>query len=253
MRNSLKIFCLSIAIFFIQDKASAEEAKLINPSGCTSKIGNGGNYYSRVTGKLAGKCEGGGLAPFLKNNMIVFSAPKKTEDSVLATYLKDRTELAFNRNLIQYDKDYIFDFYVEVDKNSDITNEFFYLMQIWQSPEYSPIFGLRIDRGTQSRGAFVIRNNNDHLAGKRLVRVDLGHGLKHYRIYMNFGKDLNSHIKIYEDSNLITDWSGTVGYPIEKSTNKSELLILKFGLYKGTEHNKSFKVYFKDVTLKSLN
>ncbi|TCM68377.1 hypothetical protein EC844_10580 [Acinetobacter calcoaceticus] len=248
--NSITFGFCAIIFLLCGDTAFAETPRIENPSGCASKIGNGGNYYSVATGRLSGKCQGSGLTPSLNGDVIVFSAPSTESQLIkLSKNTNDRSELAFSRNLIQYNKDYIFDFKVQVDPNSSVTDNFFYLMQIWQSPEYSPIFGLRIDRGTQAVGAFVIRNKENHIAGKRLVRVEMSSKLKNYRIYMNFGKNLNSHIRIYEDSRLISDWSGDVGYLSEKSGNRNNSLILKFGLYKGPEPSKNFKIYFKDVTL----
>lgn len=228
----------------------ASNPAIIDASKCSSKMGEGGNYHSKQT-KLAGKCEGNALAPIIRNDRIVFSVP--SQNSVIRQKSNDRTELAFTKTPIQFNKNYLIDFKVQIDPKSDITNNFYYVMQIWQSPEYSPIFGLRVDRGTKARGAFVIRNEQDHLAGKRIARVDLASKEKHYQIYLNINDNLTGKIKISENSKIIVDWDGLIGYPIENSSNKSRLLIMKFGLYKGPEPEKNFKVSFKDVALKQMD
>lgn len=244
---------IPLIVLFTSCNTIAVSPEIKDAFKCSSKMGQGGNYYSKEVGKLAGKCEGQALPPILVNDTIVFSVPKKTDYSKLYIKSNDRTELAFTGERIKYNQDYLIDFKVQVDPNSDITNEFFYVMQIWQSPEYSPIFGLRVDRGTKSRGAFVIRNEEDSLAGKRLVRVNLESQLQHYQIYMNIGKDMRSKIRVYENLRLISKYDGLVGYPVDNSQNQNGLLIMKFGLYKGPEPSKSFKVTFKDVSLKLLD
>lgn len=252
MHFKYKTFC-ALLVLLSSNCLFASPSKIDNASNCSSKMGNGGNYYSDATGKLSGKCEGDGLAPTLTNDKIIFSVQSESDALIKKPHIKDRTELAFTENRIQYNKDYVFDFKVQIDPNSDATNDFYYVMQVWEGPEYSPIFGLRIDRGTKDSGAFIVRNEQDSVAGKRLVGVSLGSKLQHYQVHMNIGKDLNSKIKIYENSNVIADWSGKIGYPSEMSSNKPNSLMLKFGIYKGSEPTKNFKVYFKDVTLNSIN
>jgi len=254
MNMYLKRSALCAAAFlFFGEFAIASQPRIENASECSEKMGSGGNYYSESTGKLSGKCEGDGLAPVIEDGLIVFSVPSKSSEAIPISHIKDRSELAFTAKKIKYDTSYVLDFKVQIDPKADVTNDFFYVMQVWQSPEYAPIFGLRVDRGTKSRGAFVIRNEQDSVAGKRLIRTDLSSSLKHYRVYMNIGEGLNSRIKIYEDSKVITNWSGKMGYPRETSSNNPDSLVLKFGLYKGSEPDKNFKVYFKDVTLMEMD
>ncbi len=241
------ILCLTLSPF-----SMIRASEIVSPEKCSEVIGSGGNYISKNNGKLSGKCQGNVIAPKVVNDAIVFSVPAEPEQFKLSSYFStkknksDRVELTFANPKIVFGHEYQIDFKLKVLPDSDITNESFYLLQLWQAPQYSPIFGLRMKRGTNDRATFMIRNPENHIAGKNLVNVKLGGEWQNFRVNFKITKEMKGEILIYQNNKQILNWAGNMGYPEDRNDIDSKLR-LKFGMYKFHEPHKKFNISFKDM------
>lgn len=242
-------------------------SKILNADECSEKIGNGGNYISKNNGRLSGKCEGNAIAPELEEDAIIFSVLSENlsadksintkeliNKSVSINSIKkvnDRVELTFLKPDIIFGKTYEFNFKLKVFSDSDVTNYSFYLLQIWQAPQYSPIFGLRMKRGTNDRATFMIRNFKYSVAGENLLNIKLSQEWKKIKIYFQINADMQGKINIFENNKKVLSWAGAIGY--KSYNNIKPNFRLKFGIYKHQEPSKTFKIAYKDILFKEIN
>lgn len=247
--------------------SQAYALEILNAEGCSEKIGNGGNYISESNGRLSGKCQGNAIAPKLEGGAVIFAVPAEkslveklsnTRKSV-SNYasindnkqVNDRVELTFANPKIKFGKTYELNFKLKVFPDSDITNQSFYLLQIWQAPQYSPIFGLRMKRGSSDQAAFMIRNPENSIAGKNLVNVKLSPQWKNFKVNFQINSDMQGKIIISENNKEVLNWKGAMGYP--EDGNIEPNFRLKFGVYKYQEPSKNFRIAYKDINFKQTN
>ncbi|MCH7315727.1 heparin lyase I family protein [Acinetobacter sp. ANC 3882] len=260
------IFKRFVLILIACQFSQAYALEILNADGCSEKIGNGGNYISESNGRLSGKCQGNAIAPKLERDAVVFAVPAEkplvgkfsnTRKAMMNSasvadnkQVNDRVELTFANPKIKFGKSYEINFKLKVFPDSDITNESFYLLQIWQAPQYSPIFGLRMKRGSSDQAAFMIRNPQNSIAGKNLVNVKLSPQWKKFKVNFQITSDMQGKIIIFENNKEILNWTGAMGYP--ENSNAEPNFRLKFGVYKYQEPSKNFRIAYKDINFKEI-
>lgn len=234
-------------LFIISIVSNLNAAIIENYRLCSSKIGNGANLISYLDDNLLGKCQGYVLPPSYSRGIITFQTLNYNS---ISNRVVDRTELAFVKNTIQLNKVYNISFDVKIDKNSDNTDTWFYIFQLWQNKELPPIFSGRISRGSSNNLAFVIRNPENHQAGKVISRINLSDKEWYsFSIKLFIGSDSNSFLNIYKDNTHFLSWNGNIGYPLIFPYKDFRF---KFGIYKEHENNKKFKILFKNVKITML-
>ncbi|USA52758.1 heparin lyase I family protein [Acinetobacter sp. C32I] len=235
------IFLIGLSNFSFADS-------IVDSNLCSSKIGRGGNLISEQNGFLYGKCQGKVSAPSSSNKILTFQTAAQTKESVVSSKKSvDRSELAFVNKPILVGQTYNINYDIKIDRSSDITNTWFYVMQLWQNEKLPPVFSGRISRGTSKNLAFVVRNPDVHVTGAVIKRLDLPQDdWTNFSIKILIDSDYIGHINILKNGEQFVNWEGKLGYPSIQPSNQFRL---KFGMYKEHEQNKDFKVYFRNIKL----
>lgn len=250
MRSALLVLSLA-AISASAGAQSIPEAnsRILNGSDCSAIIGSGGNLQLPSGEMLQGKCEGSGSAPRLteEGRVLEFAV-----HGYRAT-VKDRTELAFTdkNSRFHYGRQYAVSFDVAIAKSSAVTNDFFYVAQFWQNPSKPPIAGLRIDRGHSHRGKIMARGDGSSPGGRPVTDIDLtpGEWVKvAMRVMVKPGD--GSCIGASINGRTESEWCGSIGYRSE--AQEKSFFRFKFGIYKGSEPGKDYKVRFRNISIRDL-
>ncbi|MGJ8514018.1 heparin lyase I family protein [Carnimonas bestiolae] len=212
---------------YAQADAPSQPYQLKNAARCAPHIGRGGNleghgiYYK-------GKCEGNGEPPSLDGgNVLEFKASGNEERKT------DRSELAATLNQMQLGKQYYISVKMRIPKETSVTNDFFYVMQFWQGPNFSPLAGIRITRGT-SHGGMLMARDKKYPRGHSVAKIDFSDGKwKNLIIGIRVKKNGRGAMQLYDTHARLAQWNGRLGY----SSDKRALSIyrLKFGIYKAAE------------------
>lgn len=213
-----------------------------NAGSCSAVIGRGGNLN---VGKqvLLGKCEGNGQPVKVETGQaggktLSFSVKKGRVSK------KDRAELAAVQSRLNFNKDEFVGFEILIPKNSDITNSWFYMVQFWQGANHSPIAGLRMSRGYSHRAQLMFRGEGDPKGTTATtINFEPGRWTK-IGLALNFNPRGNSCMTIYMEGKSPYRKCGQAGYT---GKGVKPWYRLKFGIYKGSEPDKSFNVKFRNI------
>lgn len=232
----------------LTEATSERDARIENPNLCSDIMGAGGNYRETQF-SLQGKCEGAGLAPqivgskeFLRH--MVF----RTNPSIRSA--KDRTELAFANRYIPFDQTTYIGLRLMIPAGASVTNDFFYLLQLWQCSPASPIAGIRISRGSSHKLDFLMRGDS---ADRTAVSYDLHPDVWHAFVIRIVANSTGGSMKIWSDNRLVGEWRGPIGFnAIGKclaGQRPPQHFRPKFGIYKGNEPGRAFEARFDDVRI----
>ncbi|NQZ01647.1 MAG: heparin lyase I family protein [Bdellovibrionales bacterium] len=234
------------------DKGSPE---IQRPRSCSSRIGAGGSLIEGQQ-RYAGKCHGAGNSPELagsKDKYLKFSTDQSHNKKETT-----RTELAITQEYFQFNRLRYIGFKLRIPEGTSDTNEFFYLMQMWQCSPASPIMGIRLDRGKGGSHSinFMTRNDHNNTGGRRFLSYDLTPGKWHsFVIAMQpssrgrFGK---SRMSVWADGkrNSVTEAKNIGNFKkgrCEGGKRPPQHYRIKFGIYKGGEPGKRFEVHYDDI------
>lgn len=250
MRTSL----LWLACFLVWSLAASAQALpdkgaiIEDGTKCAALIGAGGNLKTNSGAILPGKCEGAGLPPVLSDGGEVVNFSVRSDRLTP----KDRTELAFTdrKSRLQYGRQYLVSFDVSIPiEDQVVTNDFFYMAQFWQSPTKPPIAGLRLQRGSSGKATIMARGDGSPPEGKLIAEVNLLPGAwvsVALRIKVTPGE--GSCVGAAIDGAVAPEWCGTIGYVADKEA--LPWYRFKFGIYKGSEPGKQFRVRFRKVSIR---
>lgn len=225
------------------------QSQIIDGPRCSAVIGSGGNLRLPSGETLPGKCEGAGAPPTLTEDGRVIEFNVRSDRQTP----KDRSELAFTdkRSRLRFGVEYVVSFDVNIPESSDVTNEFFYVAQFWQNPGRPPIAGLRIQRGQDNRGAVMARGDGSRPGGRPVVYVDFPPDeWVNVAIRLMVKPGDGSCIGASINKGPETSWCGVIGYASEKP--HKPFYRFKFGIYKGSEPGKSFRVRFRNVSISAV-
>lgn len=224
------------------------DGRLLNPGGCSAKIGAGANYVENGQ-RLAGKCERGGAPPALltseSNRYIRFTTNGSSGGG------NDRTELAYTP-MLSFDHPYLISYRIRIPEGAPVhpTGQMFYPLQIWQCSPLSPIAGMRVVQGTSHTVDVMVRSENRRtwvIARQTLIpgnwhRVELA---------MHPARDSSGSLVVRFDHKEIGSYQGPYGADPRLCTSprNNASWRVKFGIYKSNNPNSQYLVDFDDVTV----
>ncbi|NMH60196.1 heparin lyase I family protein [Alteromonas ponticola] len=219
---------------------------------CNGNISNGGGDLVEGKLQLRGKCDGAGVSPDIRvdqqgEQFIYFETnPDYNKKG------RTRTELALTREWFEFKKPVYMGFKIKVPEDSDVTNEFYYLMQWWQCAPNSPIAGIRMDRGTSHNINFMTRGDTRSAS---TAKFELKPGEWHSFVVKGIvdpsGKESEFSVWHSPDTAPIVS-KAAYGFQTKacKGTNDiPQRFRLKFGVYKATEPGKSHSVGYDDIRI----
>ncbi len=217
---------------------------------CRADIGAGSNLTDG-NARLYGKCEGAVLDP------TVITSPNGNQYISFSTIpgltaLKDRSELA-TPAMYPFREDHFIGLRLLIPDNVDSTDEFYYILQLWQCSPQVPIFGIRVTRGTSHTINFT--KSGDGQLPRSFASMDLKPGIWHSLIVkVNVvPENGNGEIDIWDHEGLVATWRGSFGYLEDNACGDAmsprQSFRLKFGIYKGNEPSKSFRVLFDEIRM----
>lgn len=234
-------------VFYYISSESVRDASISSPEECSSSIGAGGNLIEN--GKtFAGKCEGAGLAPKISGPRDLAKYIQFTNDSNYSGGSTTRSELAITSEYFPFNEVLYVGFNLMIPANVDYTDEFFYLMQLWQCSPASPIAGIRLSRGAGNSHTINFMTRGDYREGS-FATHHLAPGAWHSVILQYTVNPRNGDGKVA----LWLDHNGT---PIVENTSYGFFNVgvcsprvrppqhfrIKFGMYKGDEPGRKFDV-----------
>lgn len=226
-----------------------QSGKLLAPAACSEKFGAGGNY-SDGKNFLRGKCQGNFATPAIKGKGKKSYLEFKTKKAKKASE-KDRVELAWSAP-DSFKKTTTIKMKVRIPSSSDVTNEHFSLMQMWQCPGEPPIAGVRVKRGTSHTLQFYARGSTKSGSATKAkfeMKPDKWHN---FVIKMKVKPKGNGLFKIIADGKTIKTWKGPYGYAGKNFCIGAvpESFRTKFGIYKGSEPGKAHEVHYQKIEKK---
>ena len=240
------------------ESSEPEKATIEKPLKCSPKIGRGGNL--REKGKhYKGKCEGSGLSPEIggthkKQRYLLF----KTLAGDMNLKGITRSELAITSKYFPFDEKIYVGFRIMIPEGVAVTNQFFYVMQMWQCAGLSPIAGVRLDRGSSHTIEFMTRGDSRSSSMMRIkmepsvwysfiikLRVDPEGKKSEFQVWSDKSESKATSLKPY-------------GFKVRECSNNPGKIApqhfrLKFGIYKGNgvgemyEGNKYYEIRFDDI------
>lgn len=225
------------------------QAQILDGPRCSATIGSGGNLKLPSGETLQGKCEGAGTTPVLTEGGRVIEFTIRSDRSTE----KDRTELAFTekKSRFQFGRLYAVSFDVEMPP-SGVTNDFFYVAQFWQSPTKPPIAGVRVQRGLSGKATVMARGDGSPPEGKSIAEVDLRpDAWVSVAIRIKVAPGDGSCIEATIDGVAAPRWCGSIGYADDKDA--MPWYRFKFGIYKGSEPGKQFRVRFRNISIRAID
>lgn len=250
MRSAFLAACVAAIPASVSAQAiPSGNALILDGSRCSATIGEGGNLRLPTGEILDGKCEGAGTSPTLTDGGRVIEFAVRSDHATA----KDRTELAFTdkKSRFLYGRQYKVSFDIDVPASSAVTNDFFYVAQFWQNPTKPPIAGLRIQRGQDHRGTIMARGDGSSPGGRPVTDVALtpGEWVKvAMRIMVKPGD--GSCISASVNGSPESSWCGSIGYTAQDQ--EKSFYRFKFGIYKGSEPSKEYKVRFRNISIRDL-
>jgi len=163
------------------------------------------------------------------------------------------TELALTSHWFDFGEPVYIGFRLRIPRDVDETNAFFYLMQFWQCAGASPLAGIRMSRGYSHRINFMTRGDS---RAASMATYELGPDTWNTFVIKVKGDPTgeNSSFRVGNDPDQEpAGFSGAYGYA-EKGTCNDRVeplqrFRLKFGIYKGSENGKQFKVNYDDLRI----
>lgn len=234
------------------------DAYIESPEQCSSLIGAGGNYIG--TGiRLQGKCEGSAISPRIDGprsyqKHVTF----KIDPNKPYSHGSDRSELAYIPYFPFGSTVYI-GFRMKVPSTSEITNDFFYPLQLWQkcNTPARPIAGLRISRNSSHSVAFMTRGE---IQDGNIVSANFKPDVWHQIVLAIRANPLNSGtitndgavFRVFMDGKQIGESFDPYGWYANHAGiegNCSQSFRVKYGIYKAHEQGKTFEVSFDDLRI----
>ncbi len=228
------------------------EAYIKKKDKCNGDISNGGGDFVEHNFQLRGKCGGAGLAPDIIKDQLGDRFIQFSTDPTYKGKTKTRTELALTRQWFSFHKPMFIGFKLQIPTDSDVTNEFFYLMQFWQCAPNSPIAGIRLDRGTSHTINFMTRGDS---RAASMAKYSLKPGEWHSFI-------LKATVDPTGKAGEFSVWdspdkppkifNGAFGYAKKNCKGLKDIpqrFRLKFGIYKGNENDQIYKVGYDDIRI----
>jgi hypothetical protein len=225
-------------------------ASISSPENCGAVMGSGGNF-KESSYTLKGKCNGGGLSPRIvydpdQSHFLSFTI--SPEQSVAG--IRDRAELAFVQRYFPFYEQLFIGFRLMIPEGTDVTEESFYALQLWQCAGLPPIAGVRVRRGSSHTIDFMTRGEQ---RGRSRTTFDLEPGKWHeFVLYMIPGPTKGALFYVIADSKLLVQSRVPYGFGAANACgeNRNEHQYrVKFGIYKGGEPGKRFSINYDDLTI----
>ncbi|MCC6137240.1 MAG: heparin lyase I family protein [Bdellovibrionaceae bacterium] len=165
----------------------------------------------------------------------------KLDPSIVHTE-KDRTELAYTKEYFPFGKTIHIGFDFMLPEDASETNDFFYVLQLWQGNGYGPIAGVRIKRGTSHYLQFITAND---LERKTRVGYELTpNKWHHFVISLRADATGAGSFVVRADGKEIGRYSGPIGHLALDPHFR-----VKFGIYKGHEQDRYFEVNYDNLRI----
>ncbi|WP_342594305.1 heparin lyase I family protein [Salinicola lusitanus] len=209
---------------------------------CNSDMGSGGNLKGTAI-PFQGKCEGAGLSPkLIKNQGILFRVSTKGSSD------RDRSELAATSKPFYLDRPYYVGFEIKVPRDSDVSDDFFYLLQFWQGGNKNPpIAGLRMKRGQSHVASIMVRGPNNP-RGNTISTINLQPRKWHHIVLgIQVNSDGTGWMEVWKGHKISSKWQGRIGFSTEPGVN--DWYRLKFGIYKKSEPGRQFSTIYKNIKI----
>ena len=230
------------------------DASVKKPELCNSDISNGGGDLVEAGVRFRGKCNGAGISPKINMEGGMRYLAFETNPAYQGES-RTRTELALTHKWFDFGEPIYIGFRIRVPKETDETNAFFYLMQLWQCPGASPIAGVRMSRGYSHRVNFMTRGDSRVAS---MATYELGPDTwKSFVINATVDPTgENGSFLVWNDPDQEPEgFSGTYGYAetgtCDDRIEPLQRFRLKFGIYKGAENGKQFEVHYDDLRIGS--
>lgn len=232
----------------------AADAVVERPERCNADIRNGGGDLVEAGVRFRGKCEGAGIAPSIEKTGSARYLRFATDPSYRGGS-KTRSELALTRKWFPFGEPVYIGFRLKVPEETDRTDAFFYLLQFWQCPSAAPIAGVRMNRGHSHRVNFMTRGDS---RAASMAAYDLEPGgwssFVIRAVVDPSGK--NGSFKVWNDPDTKPrGYQGSYGYGrdgvCEGQSEPRQQFRIKFGIYKGAESNRLYRVDYDDIRIGS--
>ncbi|WP_157665405.1 heparin lyase I family protein [Cyanobium sp. NIES-981] len=223
--------------------------------GPSARLGSGGNYVEEGSGDLLGKYQGAFIPLRIGeepgNRFLSFSVAGSGPGA------KDRAELT-QKGYYKAGKVLQANFRLRIPEGSAISNNSFYLMQLWQLGGKNPFAGIRMRRNESHKVDFITKNVSGN--GRRLNRLanfELTPGQWHsFAMRFTFRPGGDSRMTVVADGRQLASWSGKAGTaPVQPIPNRgpTPYYRFKFGIYKRNEPAAgAFSAHFDDMVVGHL-
>jgi hypothetical protein len=226
-----------------------------NQGTCSTSISDGSGDLLTSAGLLRGKCQGNGKASSVVK-IAERDALHLQAYGVNANEKVSRSELALTSKNFAFNEVTQIEFDIMIPESADITDSFYYLLQLWQCSPLSPLAGIRIRRGTSHEINFMTRGD-EREKGASFGAINLQPGeWKSLRLEFNVKADsADAYFSAWENNNLVGTRRGSFGFSPNFSckggSKAPDHYRLKFGIYKAYEEGKSFEVFFDKIRITS--
>ncbi|EDY39768.1 hypothetical protein CPCC7001_2649 [Cyanobium sp. PCC 7001] len=206
--------------------------------GPSARLGSGGNYVEPGSGDLLGKYQGAfspvSIGEEAGNRFLSFSVAGQGSGP------KDRAELT-QKGYFKARKVLQADFRLRIPEGSAISNNSFYLMQLWQLGGKNPFAGIRMRREESHKVDFITKTVSPG-GGRSLNKVanfEFTPGQWHsFQMRFVFRPGQNSTMTVTADGQPLANWRGKAGtgnvQPIP-NRGPTPYYRFKFGIYKRNE------------------
>lgn len=239
------------SVYEIAVQSSATSS--IEASGkCSSSPGQGGNLLEAGQ-RYLGKCEGAGLPPQVVGTKGNRYLRFRTDPSVRAA--KDRTELMVNQEYFPFGERVYVAFELMIPSGTADTNDYFYLMQLWQCSPAPPIGGVRVTRGKGNGHTINFLTRGD-FSERSFGSTALTPGSWHTFIisYFVWPRGGDGEVKVWVDRSpdpIVINAS--FGYFNRDTCVEGERppqhFRVKFGMYKGNEPGARFESRLRNMRI----
>ena len=223
--------------------------------GPSERLGSGGNYRQAGSEDLLGKYQGAYSPVRVKqegpNRYLSFSARGRGKGG------KDRSELT-PQGYFKAGRTLEANFRMRLPVGSAVSNNSFYLMQLWQLGGRNPFAGIRVRRGESHEVDFItktVRGRSRQL--NKVAPFSLVPGQWHsFQVRFRFLPGNTSTMSVAADGKQIGSWSGAAGtgnvQPIP-NRGPTPFYRFRFGLYKRNEPRAgTFTAHFDDMVVSEI-
>ncbi len=226
------------------------------PPGPSARLGSGGNYREAGSPDLLGKYQGAfspvSIAQEGSNRFLRFSVSGQGSGG------KDRAELSQQGYYRAGRRSLQANFRLRIPEGSGVSNNSFYLMQLWQLGGRNPFAGLRMRRGESHEVDFITKSaNGGSRQLNKVARFSFVPGQWHsFQMRFRFRPGRNSTMSVAADGIQIGSWRGRAGTPnVQPIPNRgpTPYYRFKFGIYKRNEPSAgTFTTHFDDMLVGTL-